>query len=233
MGKMISFLILISTAGVNAADSFEYSVFRDRLPRKEAGRLTISDAGVSYRSDHRKTVIDIPLLKIFKADLSDPKAIRITTYDIMKQRLLGRQVHVFRLRHGAHDEGLARFLAGAVQRPVVGSFGLALQPEFVIRAYHRHRLGGCHGTIQIGEAGIGFLSGKPNDSRTWLYRDVETVGTMNAFHFRVTTLAETFNFDLQERLPEAVYADTARRIYLSHGTQGKSGELRLHLARDD
>ena len=206
-------LMLLSAVGAQGADSFEFSVFRAHLPRKEAGRLMISDAGVSYRSDHQKTKIDIPLLSVYQADVSDPKVIRVETYDILKQKLLGRQVHVFRLRDSVHDERLARFLSEALPRPVIGAFGPASQPEAVIRAYHRHRLGGCHGTIRIDSDAIRFVSDRPENSRTWLYRDLATIGTMNPFHFRVSTLAETFNFDLKERLPESAYDLAARRVY--------------------
>lgn len=213
MHRLIFTLALISAAAAHAAESFEYSVFRDRFPRKEAGRLMISDAGIRYRSDHRKTAIDLPFSNVFTADVSDPKVIRVKTYDIVKRRLLGRQVHVFRLRDGRHDRGLARFLSGAMQRPVVGSFGPESKPDAGVRAYHRHRFGGCHGNIHIDRSGIQFQSDKPEDSRTWLYRDIETVGTMNPFHFRVTTLVETFNFDLQERLPQLVYDLASRKTY--------------------
>ncbi len=217
----IAVLFMIVAVGAQAADSFELTVYRDRLPRKEAGRLVISGTGISYRSDHQKTVIDIPFLNVFQADVSDPKVIRIETYDIAKQKLLGRQVHVFRLRTGVHDELLTRFLSKALQRPVIGAFGPAPLPEAVIPAYHRHRLGGCHGTIRIDSDAIRFLSDRPQDSRTWLYRDLETLGTMNPFHFRVSTLAETFNFDLKERLPESAYDLAARRVYSLPATTAK------------
>lgn len=213
MLRAIASLLLVSTVGAQAADSFKFAVFRDHIPRKEAGRLVISETGVSYRSAHQKTVIDVPLSNVFQADVSDPKVIRIETYDITKKSLLGRRVHVFRLQGGVHDELLTRFLSKALQRPVIGAFGAALQPEAAIRAYHRHRLGGCHGTIRIDSDAIRFASDRPEDSRTWLYRDLETLGTMNPFHFRVSTLAETFNFDLKERLPDGAYDLTARRIY--------------------
>ena len=226
MLKAIASLFLVSVAGAQAADSFEFAVFRECIPRKEAGRLVISDNGVSYRSAHRKTVIDIPLLNIFQADVSDPKVIRIGTYDILKQKLLGRQVHVFRLSSGVHDVSLTRFLSKALPRPVIGTFGATPQSEVEIRAYHRHRLGGCHGKIQIDSEGIRFLSDRPEDSRTWLYRDLETLGTMNPFHFRVSTLAETFNFDLKERLAESAYDLAARRVYsLPSVSRSPVGEL--------
>ena len=212
MIKIAGWLVFL-TVGAHAATSFEYSVFRERLPRQEAGRVSISKAGVTYRSDHGKTMIDIPLSNVFKADVSDPRIIRVETFDIVKRRLLDRRVHVFKLRDGTHNDSLARFLSGAVQRPAVGSFGPASQPDGGIRAYHRHRFGGCHGTIHIDESAIRFQSERPGDSRTWLYRDVETVGTMNPFHFRVSTLAETFNFDLKERLHEADFDGVTRRVY--------------------
>ena len=213
MLQAIASLLLVSAVGVQAADSFEFSVFRDQLPRKEAGHLMISETGLSYRSENQKTTIGIPMLSVFQADLSDPKVIRIETYDILKQKLLGRRVHVFRLTDAMPDDALARFLSKALQRLIIGAFGPAPQPEAAIRAYHRHRLGGCHGTIRIDSDGIGFLSDRPEDSRTWLYRDLATIGTMNPFHLRVSTLAETFNFDLKERLPETAYDFAVRRVY--------------------
>ena len=213
MRKAIVSLLLVSAVGAQGADSFEFAVVRDHIPRKEAGRLVISETGVSYRSAHQKTVIDIPLLNVLQADVSDPKIIRIETYDITRKALLGRQVHVFRLQSGVHDDSLTRFLSRALQRPVIGAYGAASQPGTLIPAYHRHRFGGCHGTIRIDTDAIRFASDRPEDSRTWLYRDLETLGTMNPFHFRVSTLAETFNFDLKERLPESAYDLAARRVY--------------------
>lgn len=206
-------LVLFSAVGAQAADSFEFSVFRDHFPRKEAGRLVISDAGISFRSENLKTTIEVPLINVFQADVSDAKVIRIETYKILKQKLLGRQVYEFRLRDGVHDESLPRFLSKALPRPVIGAFGQSLQSEAVIRVYHRHRLGGCNGTIRIDSDAIRFTSDRPEDSRTWLYRDLETLGTMNPFHFRVSTLAETFNFDLKERLPDLAYDFAVRRVY--------------------
>lgn len=213
MLKAIASLLLLTAVGAHAADSFEFAVFRDHIPRKEAGRLVISENGVSYRSTHQKTVIDIPLVNVFQADVSKPKIIRIETYDITKKTFLGRQIYVFRLQSGVHDEILTRFLSRALQRPVIGAFGAAPQSEAVIRAYHRHRLGGCHGTIRIDSDAIRFASDRPEDSRTWLFRDIETLGTMNPFHFRVSTLAKTFNFDLKEILPEGAYDIAVRRVY--------------------
>jgi hypothetical protein len=199
--------------GANAADEFRYQVFRSKFPRDEAGQLEISRAGVAYRSDNGKTKLQIRLVDILEADLSDPKAIRLETYDVVKRRLTGRRTHTFRLREGKHDEVLVRFLVDSIPRPVIGSYGSASSGAFEIWAYHRHRLGGCHGKLQISAENIRFASENPEDSRTWLYIDMETIGTMTPFHFRVTTLAETYNFDLKERLPEGAYRLAWQQLY--------------------
>lgn len=205
--------ILLAMTLVASAETFEYAVVRDRIPRREHGRLEISGSGFHYRSDRGKTAIDIPFSNVFKADVSDPKVIRIETFDIVKRRVLRRDSHVFRLAADKHGEALARFLSASIQRPIIGVHGQVSEPVTAIRAYHRHRLGGCHGTVRIDAAGVRFDSDQPGESRTWLYREIETVGTMNSFHFRVTTLQETFNFDLKERLSPDVYDAAVRRIY--------------------
>lgn len=213
MFKAVAILALSLATAANAADEFRYEVFRSKLLRDEPGQLVISNMGVSYRSDNKKTKIQIRLVDLFKADLSDPKTIRLETYDILKRRLTGRRIYTFRLREGKHDEPLARFLTDFIQRPVIGAFGTAPQPDFQVLAYHRHRLGGCHGKLQIGPGGIRFASDKPEDSRTWLYRDIDSIGSMTPLHFRVSTLAETYNFDLKERLSEAGYEYAWHRVY--------------------
>jgi hypothetical protein len=202
-----------SCALAAAADTFTYAVVRATRPRGEHGQLEVSKAGVSYRSGNGKTAIHIGAADIYEADLSDPAAIRITTYDILKRRLTGHRTHTFRLLDGKQEDSLIRFLVDTLDRPVVGAYGAAEKGGFEIPAYHRHRLGGCHGKLQIGSNSIRFVTGNKTDSRTWLYRDIETIGGMAPFHFRVSALVETYNFDLKERLPADAYQLAWDRLY--------------------
>jgi hypothetical protein len=64
---------------------------------------------------------------------------------------------------------------------------------------------GTIGTLAIGEASIRFVSDKSEDSRTWLYRDIETIGRPDSFRFRVTPNWETYVLELKENFPEAAY----------------------------
>lgn len=196
-----------------AEDTFRYAVVRATPLRGEHGRLEISKAGVSYRSANGKTAIHIAAADIREADLSDPAIVRITTYDILKRRLTGHRTHTFRLLDGKHEESLTRFLVDTLDRPVVGAYGAAEEGGFEIPAYHRHRLGGCNGKLQIGSNSIRFVTGNKTDSRTWLYRDIETIGSMAPFHFRVSTLVEAYNFDLKERLAADAYQLAWYRLY--------------------
>jgi len=195
-------LVFLLAALTACAEDFEYSVWRVRLRRDEPGRLRIGAAGVSYQADRGKTRIEIALEDIHEADVSDARVIRIETYDIVKRRLTGRRVHTFRLREGQRDARLAAFFAGRLPRPVAGAYPTGGKVLFEVPVYHRHRLGGCHGTLRITSAGVEYAGGKAADSRTWPWEDIEATGSMNRLHFRVNTLAETFNFDLKQSMPE-------------------------------
>ncbi len=208
---MRKLMLACLVAGV-AAEEFQYPVMREKLTRDEPGRLTIGEERLTYVADRKKTRIDYALLDILKADVSDRSVIRIEAYDISKRRLGGRVVHTFRLRGGLHDERLAAFLAARLKRPVVASRAIEAS-AFEIPAFHRHRTGGCHGTLRMGEEGILFVASKHADSRAWVWRDIASTGTMGPFHFRVTTHAETFNLDLKDRLPEALPRYAWEKLY--------------------
>jgi hypothetical protein len=220
---VLTILTLGLPASASGADEFRYRVFRSKPLKAEAGQLEISGTGVFYRSDDGKTAIRVALQDILEVDVSRSDSIRIKTYDILKRRLAGRRTYEFRLRDGKHEETLAQFLTNVVPRPVVGSFATASKGTFSIPAYHRHRLGGCHGSVEIGVDSIRFKSDKPEDSRTWLYRDIETIGAMTPFHFRVSTLTETYNFDLKDRLPADAYQLAWQKLYCPPDSQRSGG----------
>jgi hypothetical protein len=205
--------LFVSAVLLEAADPLSYAVYRKRLTRDEPGRLEISDAGVSYQSEKGKTSLMLPFSEIRKADVSDPSRIVLETYDITKMTLGREKLFTFRLAEGTHGEELARFLAERIKRPTIGSYPVSNGRSFEIPAYHREFLSGAHGQLLIGEDAIRFRSDKPKQSRTWMYRDIETIGSADPFHFRVSTYAETFTFDLKDRLPEEAYRLASGKVY--------------------
>lgn len=197
---------------------FEFSVARARsafgLPslRKERGHLIFSDSGVTYKSRNGRTSIEIRYADIREADVSDPRKIRLETYDILKRNPLEHRSYEFHLDED-HGSGLARFLAEHVKRPVMGAYNVDSEGRFSVPAYHRHLFGGAHGVVEIGPDGIQFKTERKADSRTWLYRDIQTLGSAGPFNFRISTESETYNFDLKERLPERAYDLAWSKLY--------------------
>ena len=82
-----------------------------------------------------------------------------------------------------------------------------------MRAYHRRALGGTSGTLEIGRNSIQFISDSTADSRTWLYRDIETIGKPDSFRVRVTTNREIYVLELRAELPEAAYQVAWSKVY--------------------
>jgi hypothetical protein len=190
---------------------FDLKVTRVRILRSQPGDLHIDTEGVTFRSSDGKTTITIALKDLREADVANPHSLRFETYEVQKWKPIERRAYTFRAQPDAPVEELARFLAARVHRPVVGHYAGASQ--FRVAAYHRRPLAGADGTLEIGQDSIRFVSDKPADSRTWLYRDIETIGRPDSFRFRVTTNRETYILELKDELPETAYELAWSKVY--------------------
>jgi hypothetical protein len=139
---------------------------------------------------------------------------------------LERRSYEFRLDED-HGSDLAKFLAERLKRPVIGAYDVGSNDHFNVPAYHRHLFGGAHGVLAIGPDGIQFKTETKADSRTWLYRDIQTIGSSGPFNFRISTESETYSFDLKERLPERAYDFAWSTLYHLPTTQALSTERDL------
>ena len=179
---------------------FDLKVARVRMLRDQPGDLHIDAQGVTFRSTDGKTTITIPMQDLREADVADSHALRFETYEVQKWKPIERREYTFRAQPDAPVEELAQFLASRVHRPVVGHYRQSSQ--FQVAAFHRRTLGGTNGMLEIGQDSIQFVSDKPADSRTWLYRDIETIGRPDSFRFRVTTNRETYVLELKSSFPK-------------------------------
>ena len=204
---------MVASLAARAAekDIFDMRVERVRTLRDQPGDLHIDAQGITFRSVDGKTSITISMQDLREADVADPHSLRFGTYEVQKWRPVERRE--YRFRAGAEEpvEELAQFLAARVHRPVVGHYPSVSQ--FRVPAYHRRVRTGTNGTLEIGEEAIRFVSDKPADSRTWLYRDIETIGKPDSFRFRVTTNRETYVVELKSELPEAAYQFAWSKVY--------------------
>ena len=200
LARFLGLTLSVALLAVGAAgqDVFDMKVTRVKAPRNQSGDLHIDAEGISFRSSDGKTAIAIPMKDLREADVADPHALRFQTYDVRKWKPFERREYTFRAQPSAPVEDLARFLAAHVHRPVVGHYPEG--SEFRAPAYHRRALGGTNGVLEIGRESIQFVSDSPKDSRTWLYRDIETIGRPDSFRFRVTTNRETYVLELKDEL---------------------------------
>ena len=207
---ILPFLCALS---VSASDqgTFDLKVERVRMLRDQPGELHIDAQGVTFRSVDGKTVITITMLDLREADVADPHALRFQTYEVLEWRPIERRKYTFRAQPDASIEELAQFLAAHVHRPILGHY--PEDSQFHVAVYHRGSFGGTSGMLEIGQVSIRFISDKPADSRTWLYRDIETIGRPDSFRFRVSTNRETYVFELKSELPDAAYQLAWSKVY--------------------
>jgi hypothetical protein len=208
---VLAVLPVAMAIGAPGKDVFDLEVSRSRIPRDQPGTLHIDSQLVAFQSSDGKTRITIPLRNLREADVADPRSLRFETYEVSKWKPIQRRGYTFRAQSDAPVEELARFLTEHLHRPVVGHY--AQVSQFKVAAYHRRVLNGTSGILEVGDAGIQFVSEKAADSRAWLYRDIETIGRPDSFRFRVTTNRETYVLELKEDLPEAAWDFAWSKIY--------------------
>lgn len=211
MRTVMVFLIAALTGCAGQNDVFDLKVERIRFGRNQAGTLHIDLHGLSFRSNDGKTDISIAMEDLREAAVADPRSLRFQAYDVRKWNPVERQEYTFRAEPDAPVEGLARFFAARLARPVVGHYGAGAR--FRVGAFHRQIRGGTQGMLEIGDDSIRFVSDRQADSRTWRYRDIETIGRPDAYRFRVTTTRETYVVELKSLLPEAAYQFAWGKVY--------------------
>jgi hypothetical protein len=190
---------------------FDLKVNRVRTLRDQPGDLHIDIKGIMFRSTDGKTRIAISMKDLRDVSVADSHALRFETYEVQKWKPMERVEYTFRAPPDTPVEELGNFLTAHVHRTVVRHY--PAESQFQAAAYHRRVRGGNSGILRIGTESIQFVSDKPADSRTWLYRDIETIGRPDSFRLRVTTNRETYVVELKEDLPDAAYELAWSRIY--------------------
>jgi len=190
---------------------FDLKVTRVRTLRDQPGDLHVDSQGIEFRSADGKTSITILMKDLRDVSVADAHALHFGTYEVQKWKPGERVEYTFRAPPDTSVEELGNFLTAHVHRTVVGHY--PEESQFQAAAYHRRVRRGTSGLLKIGSESIQFVSDKPADSRTWLYRDIETIGRPDSFRFRVTTNRETYVLELKEDLPEAAYELAWNRIY--------------------
>jgi hypothetical protein len=214
---MISILLLsffLHTS--DQPDRITLSVRHQHVVGSCTGNLTFSSTNIRYETTekgHSKTW-SYPDVKYFEI-ISKNQIVIHTFEDSGLLRLGEDRGYEFNLTGGKISDDLYKLLVEKSPRAVVNRLIPPDSPivqEIPVR--HRHNLGGCEGTLIIGEDKVIYKTAHKDDSRVWQLKDLESFASIDPFHLRLSTAFETFNFDLklpleqsaQDLLWKAVYA---------------------------
>ncbi len=121
------------------------------------------------------------------------------------------------------------FLRAKLSRPMVARLVEKAEGSILLPVRHRHSLGGCEGQLSVEEDRLIYLTDHSRDNRAWKLRDIETIGSPDPYHLRVTTYNETFTFDLKSPLDPKIYDSLWKRIYRLDKGEGVRGEkMKVH-----
>ena len=228
----MSLLLLLLTLVQSATgQAWTFPVRHDHAFGSCNGELTISDDAIRFEAGDGEHVWEWSYPEIASVDLLSSSRIRIRSWESGGAlELWGNEEFTFDLEDSAAaastiNEEVYTFLDARSPRPVRTRIafgpgngsedGGALQQGIVqqIPARHRHRLGGCQGTLSIFGDRIVYETEDPDDSRTWRLADVESFASTGAFDLRVSTTAETYRFDLKVPLDDETYRHIWENVY--------------------
>jgi len=202
-----------------SAQEFSYKVREDRLVGGRDGRLVLKADGVEYRSADGEHGGKWAYRDVKTLELLSKTRIRVHTYEDTK--LFGaNRVLTLDLLEGEITDEVSEFLRARLPRPLVTAFaGEAGREIAALSVKHRHRFGGCEGTLRVYEGRLVYESEADGNSRSWLWTDLRTVGRPDPYRLELLTYepelgqGRSFVFSVKEAVSDDVYDAIWRRVY--------------------
>lgn len=208
-------LLILSAPIMARAQSFEFSVEHQHTLQDCRGTLTITADKIEYQTVHKEDVRVWRYLEIRQIQVISPTKLEITSYEDQK-RMLGRdRIFTFKLLDGQISPQISALFIEKTRYPVATSVMpvTAESPKFELAVKHLHTFGGCEGMLKIYADRVVYQSAdKTENSRYWRWSDIQSISRSGAYQFSVSSFEQqfggptkTFNFELKERMDEAVY----------------------------
>lgn len=188
------------------------------------GTLSIGPQGLTFQEeddeDHSRSW---SFSQIQRLTVRSPRRLEILTYEDVKWQLNRDRTYHLELLDSEITPEVVAFLRVRLPAPPVSAVlsPAPAQPWHTVPAKHLHSLGGgCLGRLLFTEEALVFESQQREHSRSWPLETLLDLGRMSAFHLRVEaqegsslSRGRTYQFQLQEPLPETVYDRLWRRLY--------------------
>jgi len=209
-GKTASCLILAATL----ASATQFKVRHEHLRKGCAGTMTVDETGVSF-TGAKKHAWSWKYEDIQELALA-PDGIRILTYKDSRLRLGKDREYNFTGKIPAED--LYALLRDRMDQRFVAAVGQAPDlPSWSLPVKHLRPIVGSEGTLAFGAEAIVYSTPARDESRTWRYSDVESIGSSGPFQLTITTLEKGFNFQLKQPITEARYNQLWLQIEKKNG----------------
>jgi hypothetical protein len=218
----ICWLCALAGPPLAAQQRFELAVDHLHTLRNCRGTLVISPDGVVYRTEHKEDGRQWHFADIQSIKVVAPDTIEIFTYEDQPWMFGRDRIWKFRLLQGEIPAEVSALLVEKASRPAVTNLtvGGAAPPLFTIPVKHRHRLGGCDGTLKIFPDRVVYESADvPKDSRSWLYSDLDGFAHYERFLLELITYehaqgtaTRTYDFELKTDLPPQAEAYIRARL---------------------
>jgi hypothetical protein len=184
----------------------------------EKGDLLVGANGLEFRSGKGQT-LKLPYLEVQTFHFS-PHSLVIETYQNRKMHLPGIERLRFDVAEAVFPE-IAAELAREVQRPSQNAVPNPTAQGIVIPAHHRSLTGGTNGILRFRDGGIDYVTGTPDDSRSWRWADLQTLSSTDPYHLLVFGCRDTYSFDLKELLPQSLYYRLVDEIDAQSATESQ------------
>jgi len=227
--KFISgFVVCLTLTGTVQAESFEFRSKHDHTLGSCEGKLIAGDREIRYEAADGKHSQSWAYSDIQKLDVVSPTRFVFKTYESQGwKRLEKDKAFDFSVVEGKLTPEHQEFLREKLSRPMVARLvEKGGQSSALLPVRHRHRLGGCEGQLSVEEDRLMYLTDHASDNRTWKLFEIETLGSPDPYHLRVTTYNETFIFDLKSPLDPKVYDSLWKKIYRFENAQSSERESR-------
>ena len=200
--------------GAAQAESFDFHVKHDHTLGSCEGRLIAADREIRYAATDGKHSWTWAYIDIQKFDVASPTRLVLKTFESHSWKRLERdKVFEFSVLGGKMTPEQQEFLRARLSRPMVARLVEKADNSILLPVRHRHALGGCEGQLSVEEDRLIYLTDHAPDNRVWKLYEIETLGSPDPYHLRVTTYNETFTFDLKSPLDPNVYDSIWKKIY--------------------
>ena len=221
-----SLIISFILTKVCFSESMEFRVKHDHSLGSCAGKLVLTDRDIRYEASTGKHSRSWAYIDIQKLDVASPISLVLKTFESHSwKKLESDKVFEFSLLDAKLGREQQEFLREKLKRPMVARLTEKATSSTLLLVRHRHRLGGCEGQLSVEEERLIYLTDHSSDNRAWKLREIETIGSPDPYHLRVTTYNETFTFDLKAPLDPRLYESLWKKVYRLDGTQAFRDEL--------